>query len=69
MGDTLTQERGSLGSVAARDAEDEGLEGVEGGDDAESKGRPVDDIVLLLGKDTEQVPGQDQGTSYCSQCG
>lgn len=51
--------------MAASDAEGEGLEGVDGGDDAESKGRPVDDFVLLLSKDTEQVPGQDQGTGYC----
>lgn len=60
---SLTQERGRLARLATDKAEDDGLEGVDGDGDTETKGGPVDGRLLLVGKDTEQVPGQDQGTS------
>lgn len=59
----LTQERSCLAGVATDKAEDGGLEGVDGDGDTETEGSPVDGRLLLLGKDTEQVPGQNQGTS------
>lgn len=60
---SLTQERGRLAGMATDKAEDDRLEGVDGDGDTETKGGPVDGRLLLVGKDSEQVPGQDQGTS------
>ena len=59
----LSQKGSSLARLAAEKAEDGGLQGVDGNDNAETKGGPMDSWLFLLGKDTKQVPGQNQGAS------
>jgi len=41
---------------------DEVDDGVEGGEDGEAEGGPVDDGALLLSKDGEKTVGDDEGT-------
>lgn len=63
--DTILTEQGSvLGIGGATDQlEDVGTSRVDEGDDSTSQGRPVDPGILLVGEDSQEAKGNDEGTS------
>lgn len=58
----LSQEGSRLARLAANESENDGLKSVARDGNTKTERGPVDNILILLSKDAEQVPGQHQRT-------